>query len=63
MSVRALDHCHGKEKYDSYGQAERRIKAGRRRARMRSKKQGEGRVHVYRCPSCSKWHVGADKDC
>lgn len=43
-------HCLGKEAFDSGAKA---IKAARH-----IKKLGKGVVDAYRCPTCSKFHIG-----
>jgi hypothetical protein len=52
-----LDHirqlstgCYGKQAFENVGMA--------RRIAARSRKRGNGRVDVYKCPICHAFHIG-----
>ncbi len=44
--------CDGKRRYERKADAKRAI---------RSAEQSFGRMHPYRCPHCSVWHIGHDR--
>jgi hypothetical protein len=46
--------CDGKQGFDDKGMAER--------VASRSRKRGNGKVVVYRCADCKRWHIGNRSD-
>ena len=47
--------CGGKETFLTYAAAEMILK------RVRQRKDGTGRLDIYRCPSCRQFHIGSKK--